>query len=69
MDVFFPMAGQGARFGDRSKLLLTLPDGTKVWALRALLALGRVGTHIARAVRERALDRWQVRESRPPRAG
>ena len=69
MDVFFPMAGQGARFGYRFQPLLTLPDGTEIRALRAFLALGPVGTHIARAVRERALDRRQARESRLPRAG
>ena len=36
----------------------------KVWALRALLALGPVGTRIAGAVRERFEGRWQAREGR-----
>lgn len=39
----------------------------KVWALRALLTLGPVGTHVARAVEQRVEDRWKARESRSTR--
>lgn len=35
----------------------------KVWALRALLALGPAGPAIARALRGRAEERWRTRES------
>jgi glycosyltransferase involved in cell wall biosynthesis len=35
----------------------------KVWALRALLSLGPVGTGVARALRTRAEARWKSRES------
>lgn len=35
----------------------------KVWALRTLLALGPLGTTIARSVRARAEARWRARES------
>jgi glycosyltransferase involved in cell wall biosynthesis len=36
----------------------------KVWALRALLALGPAGTALARAIRGHAEERWRTRESR-----
>jgi hypothetical protein len=39
----------------------------KVWALRALLSLGPVGTAIARSLRDRVEDRWKQRESRADR--
>ncbi|HEU4731763.1 MAG TPA: glycosyltransferase family 2 protein [Kofleriaceae bacterium] len=61
-------ARRGVHFG-----LATYPRlvraNRKVWALRALLALGPAGTHIARALRDRLEARWQARESQPPHAG
>ena len=39
----------------------------KLWALRALLALGPAGPPIARAVRQRVEARWTARESRARR--
>lgn len=36
----------------------------KLWALRGLLALGPVGTHIARTARKLLEDGWQARERR-----
>jgi hypothetical protein len=35
----------------------------KVWALRALLALGPAGTQIAKVMRGRVEQRWRARES------
>jgi glycosyltransferase involved in cell wall biosynthesis len=40
----------------------------KVWALRALLALGPAGTRIARAVQQRAVERWNEQDIGPPRS-
>lgn len=40
----------------------------KVWALRALLALGPAGTRLARALRARVEPRWSAREKKPERA-
>ncbi len=37
---------------------------SKVWLLRALIALGPLGTHVARLARGRAQERWVERESR-----
>lgn len=37
----------------------------KLWALRALIALGPAGPAIARAVRDRAIARWTASESGP----
>jgi hypothetical protein len=55
-------ARRGVHFG-----LATYPEQTrtnrKVWALRALLALGPAGTRIARAVRRRAEQQWAARAS------
>jgi len=49
--------------------IATYPEQTranrKVWALRALLALGPAGTMIARALKARASEKWSERESRP----
>lgn len=39
----------------------------KVWALRGLLALGPVGTAVARALRDKVEKRWKARESKPTR--
>lgn len=39
----------------------------KVWALRALLSLGPVGTQVARVVEQRVEERWKARESRSTR--
>ncbi len=39
-------------------------ENPKVWALRALLALGPVGTRVAKALRGRAEESWRRRESR-----
>ncbi|MCE9577117.1 MAG: glycosyltransferase [Deltaproteobacteria bacterium] len=36
----------------------------KIWALRALLALGPVGTRLARAMRDQAQARWEAHENR-----
>lgn len=41
----------------------------KVWALRALLSLGPLGTHVARAMEARVEERWKERESRSTRSG
>jgi hypothetical protein len=38
---------------------------SKVWALRALLALGPVGTRVAAALRDRMEQRWAARQSQP----
>jgi glycosyltransferase involved in cell wall biosynthesis len=61
-------ARRGLQFG-----IAAYPDvaraNPKVWALRALLALGPLGTTVARAVRARAEARWQERERRPRRTG
>ena len=61
-------ARRGIHFGLAAYPHLTRTN-PKVWALRALLALGPAGTRIARAVRGRIEVRWQERESRLPRAG
>jgi glycosyltransferase involved in cell wall biosynthesis len=61
-------ARRGVHFGIAAYPRLARSN-PKLWALRVLLALGPAGTHIARAVRERVEHRWQLRESRPPRAG
>ena len=48
--------------------LAAYPDAVrgnaKVWALRALLGLGPVGTTVAKLARDRAQRRWQARESK-----
>lgn len=55
-------ARRALRFGQA-----TYPDlvnnNSKVWLLRALLAMGPLGTRIARLARARAEERWQARES------
>lgn len=49
----------------------TYPDlvnnNAKVWILRALLALGPLGTHVAKLARSRVETRWKSRESQPNR--
>lgn len=56
-------AARGVHFG-----IAAYPDharaNPKVWALRALLALGPVGARVARAMRGQAQKRWTARESR-----
>lgn len=42
---------------------------SKVWILRGLLALGPVGTRVARLVRTAAQERWDARESRARTTG
>jgi hypothetical protein len=36
-----------------------------VWALRALLALGPVGTRVAAVLRDRMERRWKAEQSQP----
>jgi len=40
-------------------------ENRKLWALRALLAIGPVGTGVARLLRARVEKSWRARESRP----
>jgi hypothetical protein len=58
------MARRGIHFG-RAAYPDLLRANPKVWALRALLALGPVGTAIARVLRERVEARWRTRETTP----
>jgi len=62
------LAVRGLRFGEAAypKLVRANP---KVWALRGLLALGPVGTSIAKTLRDRLQKDWQDRESRPRGGG
>jgi glycosyltransferase involved in cell wall biosynthesis len=57
-------ARRGIDFG-RAAYPELLRANRKVWALRALLALGPVGTRVAAALRERIERRWKEEESRP----
>lgn len=56
------MARRGVQFG-----LAAYPElaraNRKLWLLRALLALGPVGTQVARFTRERVEARWKAREA------
>jgi hypothetical protein len=58
-------AWRGVQFG-----IATYPrlarSNPKLWALRALLALGPLGTTVARAIHGHAESRWRARESRSP---
>jgi hypothetical protein len=58
------MARRGINFG-----LAAYPElvraNPKVWALRGLLALGPVGTSVARALRGQVEKQWKARESQP----
>jgi len=58
------MARRGIDFG-RAAYPELLRANRKVWALRALLALGPVGTRVAAALRQRIERRWKEQESRP----
>ncbi|HET7501660.1 MAG TPA: glycosyltransferase family 2 protein [Kofleriaceae bacterium] len=58
------MARRGIDFG-RAAYPELVRGSSKVWALRALLVLGPVGTRIAAALRDRMEQRWKQRESRP----
>jgi glycosyltransferase involved in cell wall biosynthesis len=58
------MARRGIDFG-RAAYPELLRANRKVWALRALLALGPVGTRVAAALRARIERRWKEQESRP----
>jgi hypothetical protein len=53
------------RFGQAAYPAL-VRSNPKIWALRALLAMGPVGTVAARAIRARAEAAWQARESSEP---
>ncbi|MEO8702138.1 MAG: glycosyltransferase family 2 protein [Kofleriaceae bacterium] len=55
-------ARRGISFG-RAAYPQLVNRNPKVWALRGLLALGPVGTRIAKALRARVEQRWQERES------
>jgi hypothetical protein len=57
-------ARRGVHFGQAAYPELVAKN-PKVWALRGLLALGPVGTTIAKALRERVEARWKARESAP----
>jgi hypothetical protein len=58
------MARRGIDFG-RAAYPELLRSNSKVWALRALLALGPVGTRVAAALRDRVERRWKAQQSRP----
>jgi hypothetical protein len=58
------MARRGIDFG-RAAYPELLRANSKVWALRALLALGPVGTRVAAVLRDRVEDQWKARESQP----
>ena len=58
------LARRGIDFG-RAAYPDLIRKNRKVWALRALLATGPLGTTLARAMRERIEARWKARESRP----
>ncbi|HEX3760842.1 MAG TPA: glycosyltransferase family 2 protein [Kofleriaceae bacterium] len=57
-------ARRGIDFG-RAAYPELLRANRKVWALRALLMLGPVGTRVAAALRERIEQRWKEQEARP----
>lgn len=59
-------ARRGLHFGKAAYPDLVAKN-PKVWALRGLLALGPVGTTIARVLRERAEASWKAKESAPSR--
>jgi hypothetical protein len=58
------LARRGIDFG-RATYPELVRRNRKVWALRALLAAGPLGTAIARAMRTRVEARWKERESLP----
>jgi hypothetical protein len=58
------MARRGIDFG-RAAYPELVRANSKVWALRALLALGPVGTRVAAALRGRLERRWQAEQSQP----
>ena len=58
------MARRGIDFG-RAAYPALVRSNSKVWALRALLALGPVGTRVAAALRDRVERRWKAQQSRP----
>ncbi len=60
------MARRGIHFGAAAYPQL-VEKNAKVWALRGLLALGPVGTSIAKVLRDRMEARWKARESQPSR--
>ena len=55
-------ARRGIHFGQAAYPQL-VRSNPKVWALRALLALGPVGTRIAKTMRAKVEERWKARES------
>jgi len=60
------MARRGIRFGEAAYPQL-VRSNPKVWALRGLLALGPVGTTLAKVLRDRLEAKWKTRESQPSR--
>jgi hypothetical protein len=62
------LARRGVDFGKAAYPQLVRAN-RKVWALRGLLALGPLGTSVARTLRERLERRWQERESQPRHGG
>jgi glycosyltransferase involved in cell wall biosynthesis len=60
------MARRGIKFGEAAYPKLVRAN-SKVWALRGLLALGPVGTSIAKRLRDRVEAQWKARESNPSR--
>lgn len=60
------LARRGIDFGRAAypELVRTNP---KIWALRALLAAGPLGTTVAKSLRDRIEARWKARESAPSR--
>lgn len=57
-------ARRGIDFG-RAAYPELVRGNKKVWALRALLALGPLGTTVAKVLRDRVEARWKARESQP----
>lgn len=57
-------ARRGLDFG-RAAYPELVKANRKVWALRALLAMGPVGTRVARVLRARVEKRWKEQQSKP----
>jgi glycosyltransferase involved in cell wall biosynthesis len=58
------MARRGIDFG-RAAYPELVRANPKVWALRALLALGPVGTRLAAVLRARVEDQWKAQQAQP----
>lgn len=59
-------ARRGIHFGQAAYPQLVRAN-PKVWALRALLALGPLGTRVAKVMRARVEERWKAKESQSVR--